>query len=44
MIRCELMNMKTSQKYRFFIRNETGVNLLSGWNLYITPITYTPKA
>lgn len=37
-----LPNTKTSQGYEFYIQNNAGNTLNSGWNLYITPKTIGP--
>lgn len=39
-----LPNTKTSQQYEFYIRNNTGQEIQSGWNLYVTPKTVGPSA
>lgn len=39
-----LPNAYTSQQYEFYIENKAGQTLSAGWDLYVTPKTYGPKA
>lgn len=39
-----LPNTKTSQGYDFYIKNNGGQTMSSGWDLYITPKTFGPHA
>lgn len=40
-----LPNYKTSQEYEFFIENKLTPNIgASGWELWVTPMTYGPHA
>jgi len=39
-----LPNTKTSQVYRFFIENQTGVTMSAGWDVVVTPRTIGPHA
>ena len=43
-IEVDLPNTKTSQEYDFYIENEGGQTLSSGWDLYVTPKTLGPHA
>ncbi len=38
----DLPNLKTSQKYKFFIKNDCGVTMTAGWTLKIVPVAYGP--
>ena len=37
-------NTKTSQEWEFYIKNNTGVTIAAGWDLYITPKAKGPHA
>lgn len=39
-----LPNSKTSQEYEFYIENQTGQTIQSGWDIYVTPKTIGPHA
>ena len=39
-----LPNGKTSQEYEFYIQNQSGETIQSGWDIYITPKTFGPHA
>lgn len=39
-----LPNVKTSQKYNFYIENKTGQTISAGWDLHVTPLTIGPHA
>jgi len=43
-IEVSLPNTKTSQEYEFYIQNNAGQTLSSGWDLYITPKAIGPHA
>ena len=43
-IRGPLQNGETSQKYRFYIENKTGVTISANWDMEITPVTQGPHA
>lgn len=39
-----LPNYKTSSEYQFYIENQTGQTIQSGWDIHVTPKTIGPKA
>ena len=43
-IRCPLPNTKSSQEYIFYIKNNAGQSLSTGWTLKVTPFTVGPHA
>ena len=39
-----LLNVYTSQVYEFYLENQTGVTIATGWELTITPLAIGPHA
>ena len=43
-LRVALPNTVDSQAFEFYLENQTGISIASGWVLKVTPITAGPKA